>query len=68
MEKQIWKLPGNIAQPFKSMYFDFLPEPSLFVPYPQHKTIVEYPENFAHHRQPEFPIAAYPAPYLGFEL
>jgi hypothetical protein len=41
MEKQIWKLPGNIAQPFKSMYFDFLPEPSLFVPYPQHKTIVD---------------------------
>jgi hypothetical protein len=45
MQKQIWKLPGNIAQPFKGMCLDFLPELSVFVPYPQHKTIIENPET-----------------------
>ena len=61
-------MPGNIAQPFKGMCFDFLPEPSVFVPYPQHKTVIENPENFSHLREPEFPIIVYPAPYLGFKL
>jgi hypothetical protein len=68
MQKQIWKLSGNIAQPFKGMCLDFLPKLSVFVPYPQHKTIIENLENFAHFGKPELPIIVYPATYLGFEL
>src|SRR5690554_7417070 len=49
------------------MCLDFLPEPSVFVSYPHHKTIIKHPENLAHFRKPELPIVIYPTSYLGFK-
>jgi len=48
MQKQIRIVLSNVAKPPKSMGFDFLPEPSIFVPYPQHQTVIENSEHFAH--------------------